>query len=370
MIYYCFCSRLYENVKTINKTLEGEETSLGSVSRSSSINSLNTSVKKADDTSSSIVSAVSRELRPRVKSFGEVGDTARQEEYLTLKVHGISEAGRSNNPYYSLNEFLGPEVKCELVQVLHNRLDDAVLEVLSLMLARNPMCKLSPEDVHFIQKPQRLPETTVQYSLPPAVHDNLQAVFYYFHQNLLQFLHTPKYTDTRSQFHFQDYSNPEEPSRQMPESQMFLYNQSTASGNKGIACVAIGLVDMDGNIIESLSYQRPTLYSGELDPLLLTTEFNTLTTTNPCQPEDKAPVRIEFRIWKQGRVNMEQLILKLKSVVRHALWDLIMEYQLLTIPLFNSSSLTRGKPQIISSLHDKKLVKHTCETFTTYELDG
>ncbi|XP_046683213.1 KICSTOR complex protein SZT2-like isoform X2 [Homalodisca vitripennis] len=322
-----FYLRLYENVKTINKTLEGEETSLGSVSRSSSINSLNTSVKKADDTSSSIVSAVSRELRPRVKSFGEVGDTARQEEYLTLKVHGISEAG--------------PEVKCELVQVLHNRLDDAVLEVLSLMLARNPMCKLSPEDVHFIQKPQRLPETTVQYSLPPAVHDNLQAVFYYFHQNLLQFLHTPKYTDTRSQFHFQDYSNPEEPSRQMPESQMFLYNQSTASGNKGIACVAIGLVDMDSNIIESLSYQRPTLYSGELDPLLLTTEFNTLTTTNPCQPEDKAPVRIEFRIWKQGRVNMEQLILKLKSVVRHALWDLIMEYQLLTIPLFNSSSLTR-----------------------------
>lgn len=56
----------------------------------------------------------------------------------------------------------GTEVKSDLVQVLQNRLDDAVLEVLSVMLARNPMCKLSPEDIHFIQKPNRLPESTIQ----------------------------------------------------------------------------------------------------------------------------------------------------------------------------------------------------------------
>lgn len=53
-------------------------------------------------------------------------------------------------------------MKSDLVQVLQNRLDDAVLEVLSVMLARNPMCKLSPEDIHFIQKPNRLPESTIQ----------------------------------------------------------------------------------------------------------------------------------------------------------------------------------------------------------------
>lgn len=57
---------------------------------------------------------------------------------------------------------VGSEVKSDLVQVLDNRLDDAVLEVLSVMLARNPMCKLSPEDVHFIQKPNHLPDSTVQ----------------------------------------------------------------------------------------------------------------------------------------------------------------------------------------------------------------
>jgi hypothetical protein len=39
------------------------------------------------------------------------------------------------------------------VQVLQNRLNDAVLEVLCGMLGRNPMCKLTPDDVHFIQRP-------------------------------------------------------------------------------------------------------------------------------------------------------------------------------------------------------------------------
>jgi hypothetical protein len=61
-----------------------------------------------------------------------------------------------------LNCVVGPEIKEELVQVLQNRLDDAVLEVLSVMLARNPMCKLTPDDVHFIQKPLKAPESVIQ----------------------------------------------------------------------------------------------------------------------------------------------------------------------------------------------------------------
>ena len=43
---------------------------------------------------------------------------------------------------------LGPEVKEELVQALQKKLDDAVLDVMTIMLARNPMCKLMQEDVH------------------------------------------------------------------------------------------------------------------------------------------------------------------------------------------------------------------------------
>jgi hypothetical protein len=60
---------------------------------------------------------------------------------------------------------IGPEIKEELVQVLQNRLNDAVVEVLYVMLARNPMCKLTPDDVHFIQKPFKAPESVIQVSI-------------------------------------------------------------------------------------------------------------------------------------------------------------------------------------------------------------
>jgi hypothetical protein len=42
---------------------------------------------------------------------------------------------------------------------------------------------------------------------------------------------------------------------------------------------------------------------------------------------------LEFRIWKQGRVNIESLTQKLKASVRHATWDLLIEFRLLTTPL-------------------------------------
>lgn len=70
------------------------------------------------------------------------------EDTIVLQVHGITEAGQ--------------DVRCELVQVLQNRLDDAVLDFLSVMLARNSMCPLTPEDVRFLQKPFKSPEVIIR----------------------------------------------------------------------------------------------------------------------------------------------------------------------------------------------------------------
>ena len=41
----------------------------------------------------------------------------------------------------------GPEITHDLIQLLQKRLDDAVLNEIILTLSRNPMYKLSPEDV-------------------------------------------------------------------------------------------------------------------------------------------------------------------------------------------------------------------------------
>jgi hypothetical protein len=59
---------------------------------------------------------------------------------------------------------VGPEIKEQLVQSLRNKLDDAVLDILSVTLDRNPHCKLTPEDVLFIQKPFTLPDTVLKVS--------------------------------------------------------------------------------------------------------------------------------------------------------------------------------------------------------------
>ena len=158
------------------------ESSPCSVSRSSSTASLNTSrrlhpfpcedVASVSSISGDVISRgdLLADLRPRVRSFGEKdtdtplsssgerwhahaahAHTAHvREDYITLRVHGISDAG--------------PDVRLDLMQVLQNRLDVAVLDVLSVMLARNPMCKLSSDDVHFIQRPHHPPETSVQVS--------------------------------------------------------------------------------------------------------------------------------------------------------------------------------------------------------------
>nr|CAD7456856.1 unnamed protein product [Timema tahoe] len=230
---HVFYLRLHENVRAHNKLTsyvgrsDNEDNSPGQVSRSSSVASFYarktpissniSSTPIIDDVNSQTVDG-----RPRLRSFGERETVAspaesstpcvtpqpsgiKPEDTVTLKVHGISEAG--------------PEIKEELVQVLQNRMDDAVLEVLSVMLARNPMCKLTPDDVHFIQKPFHAPDSIIQ-----------------------------------------DYSQPE-------------------ASNKPSQAV------------------------------------------------------MEFRIWKQGRVNIESLTQKLSAAVRHALWDLLMEYRLLTTPI-------------------------------------
>jgi len=67
---------------------------------------------------------------------------------------------------FKFMDFLpGPEIKEQLVQSLRNKLDDAVLEILSVTLDRNPHCKLTPEDVLFIQKPDTPPDTVLKVRL-------------------------------------------------------------------------------------------------------------------------------------------------------------------------------------------------------------
>ncbi|XP_063994970.1 KICSTOR complex protein SZT2-like [Diachasmimorpha longicaudata] len=291
-----------------NKLSESDEKLM--VSRSSSITSLSQSRNHGVQQDQSRID----DTRPRVRSFGEKDSDylSKCEDSIVLMVHGISEPG--------------VEVKQDLVQVLHNRLDDAVLEVLSVMLARNPMCKLTPADVHFIQKPYRSPESYVQFSIQPYYSSHMNALAYYLRQNVLQFLYIPKYTDPRRHYHFQDYSQPEGSSKRVPETDIFLNNQSQSSGNKGIACIAMA-ISKDMNEADCL-----LKFPGYLSPL----DFKDVVSTNSYEGTSSCASPnspIEFRIWRQGRVYLETLVEKLKAAIKYATWDLVVEYRLLPVPL-------------------------------------
>ncbi|XP_018404829.1 PREDICTED: protein SZT2-like [Cyphomyrmex costatus] len=312
-----FYLRLHEQMNDVkllqNKLSESDEKLV--VSRSNSVASLSQAkgIGLVND------HVIANDTRPRVRSFGEKESDIlnRTGDSIILMVHGISEAG--------------PEVKRDLVQVLQNRLDDAVLEVLSVMLARNPMCKLTPADVHFIQKPYKSPECIVQLSVQQHCLRYMDALGYYLRQNILQFLYTPKYTDLGAHYHFQDYTPLDGTRKKVSESDIFLYNQSHSSGSKGIACIALAITDGKE---ESSAYPND---ESDFPKLLRVENFESIVSTNiydyKSDSKPSAQTLIEFRIWKQGRVNLESLILKLSSAVKHGTCDLVTEYNLLATPL-------------------------------------
>ncbi|XP_012229201.2 KICSTOR complex protein SZT2-like isoform X1 [Linepithema humile] len=317
-----------------NKLSESDEKLV--VSRSNSIASLS----QAKSISLTNDHATLNDTRPRVRSFGEKESDIlnRTGDSIILMVHGISEAG--------------PEVKRDLVQVLQNRLDDAVLEVLSVMLARNPMCKLTPADVHFIQKPYKSPECIVQLSVQPHCLPYIDALGYYLRQNILQFLYTPKYTDLGN--HFQDYSPLDGTRKRVSESDIFLYNQSHSSGSKGIACIALAITDGKCESAASTAANHPK-HESNFSKLLKVENFERIvsTTVHDYKSDSKssAETLIEFRIWKQGRVNQESLIQKLSSAVKHGTWDLITEYNLLATPLTEPETIN---PSVVAATTEEK----------------
>ena len=75
----------------------------------------------------------------------------------------------------------GPNIKEDLVAVLHHKLNEKVVEIISILLGRNPMCKLSAEDVVFLQAPGSLPSQTVRFKVPT------EHTAYHFFQKIFLF---------------------------------------------------------------------------------------------------------------------------------------------------------------------------------------
>uniref|UniRef100_A0A8C9L0G8 SZT2 subunit of KICSTOR complex n=1 Tax=Serinus canaria TaxID=9135 RepID=A0A8C9L0G8_SERCA len=206
------------------------------------------------------------------------------DRHIQLMVHGVASAG--------------PEITDELVKVLRRRLDEATLDIITVMLVRN--CKLTPADVEFIQPPGMPPTEVLQFSLPPSAMPWLHAVAHYLRQNLLIFLHTPKYTDSNVEHHFKHYFNH---NGSIPDQDLYLYNKPGGQGTGG-----------KGIVLTSETGYGAVCWESSPFP------------TEPC-------VRVRLDIWEKGNISLLQLSEKLRGALRHALCDAVMEFLVLPAPL-------------------------------------
>ncbi|XP_051855916.1 KICSTOR complex protein SZT2 isoform X2 [Antechinus flavipes] len=256
------------------------------------------------------------------------------DRHIQLLVHGVGQAG--------------PEITEELVRALRRRLDEATLDIITVMLVRN--CKLTPADVEFIQPPGSPPSEVLHLVLPPTCRPWLPALAWYLRQNLLIFLHSPKYTDSNSRHHFQ---HPFHPPSGLPDSDIYLYNKpgGQGTGGKGVACIALSFMDEAGAPI-SLGLWPPA--SPGPPALLQETEFESLTKVSccPAPPPGAAAgqgrdLQLRLDIWEKGNISRLQLEEKLRGATRHALADAVMELRLLPAPLCVEETLP-GSPRSAS----------------------
>uniref|UniRef100_A0A3B3D587 SZT2 subunit of KICSTOR complex n=1 Tax=Oryzias melastigma TaxID=30732 RepID=A0A3B3D587_ORYME len=262
------------------------------------------------------------------------------DKHILLLVHGVGNAG--------------PEITDELVKVLRKRLDETTLDIITVMLVRN--CKLTPADVEFIQ-PSGSPATEVMtFSLPQHCLTWLSPVAHYLRQNLLIFLHLPKYTDSNTAHHFKV---PEPHLSELADGDIYLYNKPGGQGTGGkgtnFSCfdlITLGpilhlnqnvwsLTDLPASYVEHLcaEYLEAFLLSvwmlfliykcrNHLKFMVITEDFKDL-----CCFLTEPRLFVRFDIWEQGNISPLQLSDKLQGALRHALCDAVMELKVLPNPL-------------------------------------
>lgn len=114
-------------------------------------------------------------------------DRSSSQQCVLLRVHGINEPGS--------------DIKEGMVEALQKKLDEAVLDMLVLMLARNPLSKLSFEDVSFIQSCNSVCDN-YYFMINESCYPYILNIKAYIRQNLSTFMYNPKYIDSHVESHF------------------------------------------------------------------------------------------------------------------------------------------------------------------------
>jgi len=221
----------------------------------------------------------------------------------------------------------------ELKFGIEKKLDDTVLEYITLMLCRNTHFKLTAADVCLIQ-PREVdsdgitvpifPDETISIAVSSKLSRSMPALLYYIHQHLLLFLSIPRYTSSNAD-HFLPVClrSGEKMKSQMGSSALYLYAESTKKGKKGhgIACISLDHIAQTSIKNNQASHGYVEVLADHLEELAKVS----LVDPKMC---DESKIIISVCIWKRGSFNSNALHEKLEIAVQHAVCDAITEMYL------------------------------------------
>ncbi|TRY67945.1 hypothetical protein TCAL_03430, partial [Tigriopus californicus] len=255
--------------------------------------------------SMSISGGASSQLKARHPSVSasecaELEFPQKNNDFIDLKIYGVSQPGST--------------ITESLVNVLQNKLDEKVVEVLSTILQRNPMSRLMPEDVKFLQPADSEPSKAIRFVAPTINSDYLPVLCQYLVQNLIEsrFI-SPKFSSSRRENKLRGIGDFDE---------VLILNRSKDGGGSS-GQVGIGVV--------AFKFEKRDLGEGSDESCRTLAQLMRIQMVETDSPEDnESKLHFHFYIWELGKLDLEAMITTIHSAVQQAMWDLTLEYVLLS----------------------------------------
>ena len=188
----------------------------------------------------------------------------------------------------------------------------------------------------------------------------------------------PKYYSQR--FIFRDFL--EKTAVEVSSADIFLYNNSATAGRRGLAVFSMSIIDGQGHLLHSSSIgkyicETPLIKllhisilffsSDDLDRSLNLEFLQTFVQVEKLSSDEemeKEGIFLQFRLWEQGRIDMEDMVERFEAIVKHALWEVVTEYYLMPNDFMAStSSISNSSSSMVSTMQFQYLILGSTSSF-------
>ena len=91
--------------------------------------------------------------------------------------------------------------------------------------------------------------------------------------------------------------------------------------------------------VHKLASDDPALDLGEVRELKEATEEGLNNDGDVEKEEGAGGIFLQFRLWEQGRLDLEDMLDRLEAIVKHALWEVVTEYYMMPNDFMASTSM-------------------------------